>query len=105
MTIKRLIIIWGIAVASLPTQILGFLPNNPLPSTPSVSSSDSCLYAKKKKKKKSPGGNTIAVNRIAYRNYEILDTLEAGISLKGTEVKAIRDGKLNLRDGYVIHRT
>ena len=59
------------------------------------------LFAKKKKKKKSPGGNTITVNRIAYRNYEVLDTIEAGISLKGTEVKAIRDGKMNLKDGYV----
>jgi SsrA-binding protein len=55
----------------------------------------------KKKKKKSPGSNIISVNRIAYRNYEIVDTLEAGISLKGTEVKAIRAGKLNLRDGFV----
>ena len=59
------------------------------------------LNAKKNKKKKSPGGNTISVNRIALRNYEVLDTLEAGISLMGTEVKAIRSGKLNLRDGYV----
>mmetsp|Transcript_21409 Transcript_21409/g.40668 ORF Transcript_21409/g.40668 Transcript_21409/m.40668 type:complete len:216 (+) Transcript_21409:58-705(+) len=67
---------------------------------PRVSYSNLELWAKKKKKK-SPGGNTITVNRIAYRNYEVLDTLEAGISLKGTEVKAIRDGKMNLRDGYV----
>jgi len=59
------------------------------------------LYAKKKKKKNAPGSSTICVNRIAYRNYEVLDTLEAGISLMGTEVKAIRDGKMNLRDGYV----
>jgi SsrA-binding protein len=57
--------------------------------------------AKKKKKKKGSGDNVIAVNRIAYRNYEIIDTLEAGIALKGTEVKSIRDGKMNLRDGYV----
>jgi SsrA-binding protein len=62
---------------------------------------DGRLSAKKKKKKKSPGGTTISVNRIAYRNYEVLDTLEVGVSLQGTEVKAIRDGKLNLRDGYV----
>jgi SsrA-binding protein len=62
-----------------------------------------CLFAKSgtKKKKKGPGSNTVAVNRIAYRNYEVLDTFEAGISLLGTEVKSIRDGKLNLRDGYV----
>jgi SsrA-binding protein len=60
------------------------------------------LYAKSgTKKKKSPGSKMVAVNRIAYRNYEVLDTLEAGISLLGTEVKSIRDGKLNLRDGYV----
>lgn len=45
--------------------------------------------------------STIAVNRVAYRNFEIIDTLEAGIALTGTEVKSIRDGKLNLRDGFV----
>lgn len=67
------------------------------------SSDTTCLYAESgtKKKKKGPGSNTVAVNRIAFRNYEVLDTLEAGISLLGTEVKSIRDGKLNLRDGYV----
>jgi SsrA-binding protein len=59
------------------------------------------LKAKSGKKKKKEKGNTIAVNRLAYRNYEIIDTLEAGISLKGSEVKSIRDGKMNLRDGYV----
>jgi SsrA-binding protein len=60
----------------------------------------SSLFAKKKKKKKQDG-NTISVNRLAYRNYEIIDKLEAGISLKGSEVKSIRDGKMNLRDGYI----
>jgi SsrA-binding protein len=59
----------------------------------------SLAAAAKKNKKKT--GNTITVNRLAYRNYEIIETYEAGISLKGTEVKAIRDGKMNLRDGYV----
>ena len=59
------------------------------------------LQAKSGKKKKKQKGNTIAVNRLAYRNYEVIDTLEAGISLKGSEVKSIRDGKMNLRDGYV----
>ncbi|EEC44417.1 predicted protein, partial [Phaeodactylum tricornutum CCAP 1055/1] len=37
----------------------------------------------------------------AYRNYEIVDAIEAGISLVGTEVKSIRNGKLNLRDSYI----
>ena len=59
------------------------------------------LRAKKGTKKKKPNGNVVTVNRIAYRNYEIVDTLEAGISLKGTEVKSIRDGKINMRDGFV----
>lgn len=60
-----------------------------------------CLQAKSGKKKKKLKDNRIAVNKLAYRNYEIVDTLEAGISLKGSEVKSIRDGKMNLRDGYV----
>lgn len=41
------------------------------------------------------------MNRQARRNFEIVDTLEAGISLKGTEVKSIRDGKMNLQDAFV----
>jgi SsrA-binding protein len=59
------------------------------------------LYAKSGTKKKKPKGNTICVNRKARFQYEILDTLEAGIALKGTEVKSIRDGKMNLQDSYV----
>ncbi len=59
------------------------------------------LEAKSGKKKKKPKGNTICVNRQARRNYEIVDTLEAGISLVGTEVKSIRDGKMNLQDAFV----
>mmetsp|Transcript_10278 Transcript_10278/g.24942 ORF Transcript_10278/g.24942 Transcript_10278/m.24942 type:complete len:219 (+) Transcript_10278:83-739(+) len=59
------------------------------------------LNAKSKKKKKKPNGNTICVNRQARRNFEIVDTLEAGISLEGTEVKSIRDGKMNLQDSFV----
>ena len=48
-----------------------------------------------------PENLLVAVNRIAYRNFDIIDTLEAGIALKGTEVKSVRDGKLNLHDGFV----
>eukprot|EP00967_Tisochrysis_lutea_P062386 scaffold80072_cov30-Tisochrysis_lutea.AAC.2 len=43
---------------------------------------------------------TVAVNRLARRNYEILEEYEAGISLVGTEVKSCRNGQMNLRDGY-----
>ncbi len=42
------------------------------------------------------------VNRQARFNYTILEEVEAGISLKGTEVKSIRDGKANIRDSYAI---
>ena len=58
------------------------------------------LHARRGKKKKKPKDNTITANCLAYCNYEIIDTLEVGISLKGSEVKLIRDGKMNLRDGY-----
>ncbi|MFM7189726.1 MAG: SsrA-binding protein SmpB [Microcystaceae cyanobacterium] len=46
----------------------------------------------------------ISDNRQARHLYEILETYEAGIELKGTEVKSIRAGKANLRDGYVLIR-
>ena len=44
--------------------------------------------------------NTMAVNRKAYHDYHIQETLEAGIVLKGSEIKSIRAGKINLRDAY-----
>ena len=45
---------------------------------------------------------TIAKNRRAFHDYEILETYEAGIELFGTEVKSIRAGALNLKDSYCI---
>jgi SsrA-binding protein len=42
----------------------------------------------------------IAENRKAYHDYHILETLEAGVALLGTEVKSIREGRVNLRDSY-----
>lgn len=39
-------------------------------------------------------------NRKARHDYEIRDTLEAGIELKGSEVKSVREGKINLSDAY-----
>ena len=42
----------------------------------------------------------VATNRKAYHEYEIEDKLEAGIVLKGTEVKSLREGRVNLRDSY-----
>ena len=46
----------------------------------------------------------ITVNRQAYHDYYIERTIEAGIALKGTEIKSIRDGKVNLRGSYAIAR-
>ena len=43
---------------------------------------------------------TITFNRKAYHDYHILESLEAGIALKGTEIKSIRDGRVNIRDAY-----
>jgi SsrA-binding protein len=43
---------------------------------------------------------TIAENRKARHDYHILETWEAGVSLLGTEVKSIREGRVNLRDSY-----
>jgi SsrA-binding protein len=42
----------------------------------------------------------VAENRKARHNYFIEDTYEAGIVLKGTEVKSLRDGRVNLKDAY-----
>lgn len=44
------------------------------------------------------------INRKARYDYEISDTYEAGIVLKGTEIKSIRDGKANIKDSYVLVR-
>jgi SsrA-binding protein len=52
--------------------------------------------------KPEPAGNEalLADNRKARFDYEIIETLEAGVVLLGTEVKAIREGRVNLRDSY-----
>jgi len=50
------------------------------------------------------GYKIVSDNRQARFLYEILETYQAGIELKGTEVKSIRAGKVNLRDGYALLR-
>ncbi len=42
----------------------------------------------------------VSVNRQAYYEYEVIDSLEAGLVLTGTEIKSIRSGKVNLRGAY-----
>lgn len=45
---------------------------------------------------------TIASNRRARRNYTIVETLEAGLILLGSEVKSLREGRLDLKDSYAV---
>lgn len=52
------------------------------------------------KTKDQPGLKLIAQNRKARHDYTIEDSVEAGLQLVGTEVKALRDGKANLSDAY-----
>ena len=46
--------------------------------------------------------HVVTTNRKAYHDYFIEETYEAGISLLGTEVKSIREGRVNLKDSYAI---
>src|SRR2546421_9037284 len=54
--------------------------------------------AKRGKRKAAPGD--VATNRQASYRYEFLERLECGLVLTGTEVKSLRDGKAQLKDGY-----
>lgn len=47
-----------------------------------------------------PNNRSVAENRRARHDYEILDTYEAGVVLQGSEVKSLREGKVVLRDAY-----
>ncbi|HEX8949229.1 MAG TPA: SsrA-binding protein, partial [Dissulfurispiraceae bacterium] len=44
----------------------------------------------------------VCQNRKAYHDYSIEETIEAGMSLLGTEVKSLREGRANLKDSYVL---
>ena len=58
---------------------------------------------KQKKKDKTPSDITpIAENRRARRDYEILETLECGLELRGTEVKSLRLRQVDFKDAYAI---
>lgn len=51
-------------------------------------------------KDKDKGEKVVATNRKAFHDYHIEDKFEAGIMLRGTEVKSLREGLVNLRDSY-----
>lgn len=46
-------------------------------------------------------GKLVAQNKKARHDYTILETYEAGLALTGTEIKSIRSGRINLKDGFV----
>ena len=54
--------------------------------------------------KAEPGEKALATNRKAFFHYEVLERVEAGLALVGTEVKSIREGGLNFSDSYVDFR-
>ena len=55
------------------------------------------MAAKSKKDKK---GGSVAVNKKAYRNFELVETFEAGLALRGTEVKSLRASQADLDGSY-----
>ena len=58
----------------------------------------------KSKKKKGHGGLTIVRNKTARHEYFIEDTFEAGVVLEGWEVKSLREGRVQLKESYVMIR-
>ena len=56
------------------------------------------------KKKTNPGLKIICLNRKASFNYFFEDIYEAGVILKGSEIKSVRAGKVNIADSYAIER-
>lgn len=54
-----------------------------------------------KKSKTKTASNLIGTNKQARRNYEFIETFEAGLELKGGEVKSLREGRVSFMDGYV----
>jgi len=59
--------------------------------------------AKSQKKRDIPAGAVaVATNRVARRDYDILDEIEFGIVLRGSEVKSLRESKVQLTDTYAV---
>jgi SsrA-binding protein len=62
------------------------------------------MAASKEKAGSAPHARLLGSNRRAQHDYHILESIEAGIQLKGTEVKAVRTGKVQLKDSFVEFR-
>jgi SsrA-binding protein len=58
--------------------------------------------ANKKKAPRTPVSGDVATNRRARHKFQVLETMEAGIELRGSEVKSLRDGKAVLNEAYAV---
>jgi SsrA-binding protein len=58
--------------------------------------------AQKKKAPRTPVSGDVATNRRARHKFQVLETMEAGIELRGSEVKSLRDGKASLNEAYAV---
>ena len=67
---------------------------------PTVAASAKAVVKAKDRDPIASGTRDAAVNRSAGHNYFLTDRVEAGVALRGTEVKSIREGKANLKDAY-----
>ena len=56
------------------------------------------------KRKTNPGLKIICLNRKASFNYFFIELIEAGIVLKGSEIKSVRDGKVNIAESYAVEK-
>ena len=60
------------------------------------------MSPKKAKKKREPASGDVVTNRRARHKFEWVETMEAGIVLRGSEVKALRGGKAQMTDAYAV---
>jgi SsrA-binding protein len=58
--------------------------------------------AKKSKGARAPASGDVATNRRARHKFQLLETMEAGIELRGSEVKSLRDGKAQINEAYAV---
>jgi SsrA-binding protein len=58
--------------------------------------------AKKQKGPRTPASGDVATNRRARHKFQVLEKMEAGIELRGSEVKSLRDGKAQLNEAYAV---
>ena len=58
--------------------------------------------AKRAKKQRTPESGDVATNRRARHRFQVLERMEAGIELRGSEVKSLRDGKAQINEAYAV---